>query len=221
MKRTAARSTHILFHELDTRHPAFRSWWDFREGVLTAFIETDADRAAAHARRVVRRPRPDERDGYPEARRLIIWRLLSANNREIATGGTWFDSLVAAHEHAARTIDQLPRLEEWRTRGAVLDEHSWFLSHRGRVTLFSSHWFPSWRDRERSLAGVRGTLEAAIVAVSLSEPTPSREPASFREPPLVVPRRAEPDGGPPLIGIGIRRPIKEISRRQQARGRAS
>ncbi len=109
-----------------------------------------------------------------------------------------------------RTADEA---EQWRVSDG--DERGWFLSHRGRVLALGGRWFASARDRDRSLESVGRMLRtAALGDAPVGSARPNAAAVSLRSPRFA---HHESDGQPPLIGTGIRTPIKEITRHRWTR----
>lgn len=204
-----AASPQLQFADLTAGTPEFRAWMRFRDALLAASIEPDGtDRLRVP--RSTRHSRPGA-DWQRPGTRLVIWRLVAANNREVATSGTWFPACAMAREHAERSIRQASGAERWKATSG--EAHGWFLSHRGRVLVLCGRWFGSARDRDRSLDSAVGMLQAAFLGDGLAEP------GRITAPPLRGAWGAhhEQGGEPPLIGTGIRTPIKEIARHRWSR----
>lgn len=133
--------------------------------VFTRFASSDSPRLKTwreHVARVVgtgpatvAATTPDPKDG------VMVWSLVSGNNRELARGGRTyvaFEDAVSGAEAAVANHETLDaRLISDRRRGG----YGWFLLHGPEPELVCSRWYESDRYRNQALAATRHALLSA------------------------------------------------------------
>jgi len=70
-----------------------------------------------------------------------VWRLLAANNREVARSAELFDSLAAALDAATQVQERWADLEPATFHGPATASHGWAASIDGRLALTCSRWY--------------------------------------------------------------------------------
>jgi hypothetical protein len=127
----ASRKPYILFTTITgTPHGRIALWRRYRSKILTALVELDTTgKTPPHSRRPTRRGRTHATE-LPELRTAVIWRLFSANHRELGGSATYFADFAAARNDAlhwathagtliaCRVMNDLPR--RFRTVGPLI-----------------------------------------------------------------------------------------------------
>ncbi|WP_162819144.1 DUF1508 domain-containing protein [Leifsonia aquatica] len=192
---------YIRFHAVDTASERYRVWAAFRDRIVAATVDEAVPGVAVRIRAA--------HDAVDEHGRVVIWRLMSSNHREIATSGVGFDSIDAARAQ----VENVQRRADRLTARLVVDERpdrfAWTLQNRLTAAVVAGRWYPSKRERLLSLSTTRDALIRATVADGALDARPLvvRAPRPREKRPA---DRHVPDA--PVIEAGARRPIKDIHR---------
>lgn len=82
---------------------------------------------------------------------VVVWNLVSANNRELARGLGAHETFEAARAHAAGVVDEGADLEFEMVSEGVRGVYGWFASLSGTPVMTSARWYATARDRHQSI----------------------------------------------------------------------
>lgn len=133
--------------------------------VFTRFASQSATRFARwndHLERVtgLRAPSPVAAAGTADDV-LVVWSLVSGNNRELARGWrafTRFDDAASA----ALALGEAPGGEAQLVNDARLGGYGWYIEVAGLPEVVCARWYESDRDRRTALHGVTDALRIAV-----------------------------------------------------------
>jgi hypothetical protein len=172
----ASRKPYILFTTITgTPHGRITLWRRYRSKLLTALVELDTTgKTPPHSRRPTRRGRTHATE-LPELRTAVIWRLFSANHRELGGSATYFADFTAARNDARHWATHAGTLIAYRVMNQPLDRYSWFLTFDGEPVVISHRWYPSWRDRNTAALAALKALPDVVVAEHLNDIVPGHK----------------------------------------------
>lgn len=119
--------------------------------VFVRFVTSDSPKLVpwlSHATRVlgadtgVQHPVP--------ATGVVVWQLVSANNRELARGFGAHESFEAARAHAAMVVSE-PDLELEQVSEPGRGVYGWFAAIGGVPVVTCARWYLTARDRRHSI----------------------------------------------------------------------
>jgi hypothetical protein len=96
-----------------------------------------------------------------ETASVIVWNLVSANNRELGRGAhiyQRFDDAVLGAQRAIADSDELDVVPVSGDRDGV---YGWRAAHLGTTELVCSRWYQTDRDRQHSITIALGALRGA------------------------------------------------------------
>lgn len=99
---------------------------------------------------------------------FTVWRLISANHREIARGAGMYADYAEAAAHAQRVRDAAPLLTVTFIRRAATGEYGWYASFGECPVLLAAAWHRTARDRDRSAATAVQALGGAKILATAS-----------------------------------------------------
>lgn len=166
----------IVFTEfLNQRIPALSRWREREEELMASPQELDsatalprlADRgqaansaqAARTASLMLRQTRKPP--NFNET--FTVWRLISANHRELARGAGTFPDYAQAAARAESVRDAAANLKIALVRRPRTGELAWHAALGGRPVLLAAAWHRSARDRDRSLTTALQALAGARI----------------------------------------------------------
>lgn len=100
---------------------------------------------------------------HPFNQAFTVWRLISANNREIARGAGMYADYAEAAAHAQRVRDAAPLLTVTFIRRTGRGEYGWYASFGKCPVLLAAAWHRTARDRDRSAATALQALGGAKI----------------------------------------------------------
>ena len=100
---------------------------------------------------------------HPFNQSFTVWRLISANHREIARGAGMYADYAEAAAHAQRVRDAVPFLTVTFIRRAATGEYGWYASFGTCPVLLAAAWHRTARDRDRSAATALQALGGAKI----------------------------------------------------------
>jgi hypothetical protein len=116
-----------------------------------------------------------------ESASVIVWNLVSANNRELGRGAQIFQRFDEAVLSAQRIIAQ--QLDVVPVSGDRDGVYGWRAAYEGTTELVCSRWYQTDRDRQHSIMIAMTALRAASL----------RAGARFNHPSLMAGERSEFD----------------------------
>ena len=132
--------------------------------VFVRFLTSDSPKLApwvAHARRVVE-SKPDTVATKPsEGEGVIVWQLVSANNRQLARGVDVHESFEGAHADASIAVGARSQLSIDLVSEAGRGVYGWFASLDDRPVVTCARWYFTDRDRRHS-------IELALKSISVA-----------------------------------------------------
>ena len=119
----------------------------------------------------------------PETAPVIVWNLVSANNRELGRATNIFHRFDDAVLSAERLVANSAHLDLVSVSGDRDGFYGWAASFLGTTELVCSRWYQSDRDRQHSIAIAMAALAAATL----------REGARANHPSLMAGERSAVD----------------------------
>ncbi len=104
----------------------------------------------AHSTRVIGEPADVAQDA-DSGEGLVVWQLVSANNRQLARGAEVHNTFEAAHDHAAAVVDAAARLDVSLVSEARRGVYGWFMSLDGSPSAICARWYGTDRDRRHAI----------------------------------------------------------------------
>jgi hypothetical protein len=95
---------------------------------------------------------------------VIVWNLMSANNRDLGHGAQIYPRLEEAVIDARMAIVEHSRLEVRLVRGDRHHVFGWELSVDGKVVMVCPRWYQTDRERRHSIGLVMVALPVASVS---------------------------------------------------------
>jgi hypothetical protein len=129
--------------------------------VFVRFLTGDSPKLTpwvAHVKRVVGTP-PIESARTDETRDIVVWQLVSANNRELARGAGMHSSFESARESAEEVVAAGANLSLEFVSEAGRGVYGWYAMHNGTPVMTCSRWYLTDRDR-------RNSIEIALKSIS-------------------------------------------------------
>ena len=118
-----------------------------------------------------------------ETSSIIVWNLVSANNRELGRGAHLYQRFDDAVLGAQRVIAESGELTVMSVSGDRDGVYGWSATHAGSPELVCSRWYQTDRDRQHSISIALAALRVASL----------REGARFNHPSLMAGERAASD----------------------------
>lgn len=159
--------------------PAVARWQEREEDALASLVDVDATPLAGLTGRLRTEtpklaPPLGSIAGRPVTmpqrfnQSFTVWRLISANNREMARAAGMFSDYAEAAAHAQRVKDAAAVLTVTPIRRAETRDYGWYASFGECPVLLSAVWHRSPRDRDRSALGaLQALVEAKILATAV------------------------------------------------------
>jgi len=157
------------------RVPAVARWQEREAEILDSPVEPDyaspvpdlarrgrLDASALPAPLAPMAHRPDAKP-HPFSQSFTVWRLISANNREIARGAGMYADYAEAAAHAQQVRDAAPLLTVTFLRRTGRGDYSWYASFGKCPVLLAAAWHRTARDRDRSAATALQALGGAKI----------------------------------------------------------
>lgn len=139
----------VLFEGAASRTASTRARWDAHERAVLALLQGEI----APANGVVSQP-------------WIVWRLLSANNRELGRGVGAFASPAIARAAVEHAIRQADRLESASAFAMDRGEHAWALRLDDDFVVIAPRWHRSRRaNRENLMIAIESLRHARLSSV--------------------------------------------------------
>lgn len=132
--------------------------------VFVRFLTSDSPKLVpwlAHARRVLGAG-GDADAATPEAG-LVVWQLVSANNRELARGFGAHASFEEARADAARIVAAADSLQLELVSEAGRGVYGWYASLDGAPAVTCARWYLTARDRRHSIDLAVRSIPAATL----------------------------------------------------------
>jgi len=125
----------------------------------------------AHTRRVVNAHSLDTIATKPSTG-LVVWQLVSANNRQLARGVDVVDTFEGARANASVVAGAVDRLVVESVSEAGRGVYGWFASLDGRPIITCARWYVTDRDRRHSIGLALKSLAVAELhaGARLSDP---------------------------------------------------
>ena len=112
--------------------------------------------------------RPHAPDG------IVVWNLVSANNRELARGLGTHETFEAAHAHASSVVDEAMRLDFQVVSEGARGVYGWFASLDDVPVMTSARWYATARDRHHSIQLATRSIPVATLHVGARLTHPSQ-----------------------------------------------
>ncbi|MCU1405541.1 MAG: hypothetical protein JWQ43_1844 [Glaciihabitans sp.] len=144
-----------------------RAWMGFRDMVLQS--RTSVDAATAGSRSWVRNSLPLTEPAPPEplppaSQEAGVWRLLAANNREIARGSHVYSGFDVARSHVLKLRDRAGDFSIVQVLGPQRGMRGWFVSLNGTAVLTCSRWYEAASSSADAACDAVETFRTAVVA---------------------------------------------------------
>lgn len=133
--------------------------------VFVRFLTSESPKLvpwAAHSARVLV-SKPSAVAVRPPSDGLVVWQLVSGNNRQLARGTQLHDTFEGARADASTVVESADRLTVDLVSEAGRGVYGWFLSLDDRPVATCARWYVSDRDRRHSIdLAVRSISEATL-----------------------------------------------------------
>lgn len=94
---------------------------------------------------------------------VVVWHLVSANNRTLARSAQLFSAIDDAIESAERSIISASRLQIANVRDDPRGVHGWLANDSDSMLMICARWYLSERDRKHSVDLACESLGAAVL----------------------------------------------------------
>lgn len=163
---------------INPRMPAISRWREREEELMASPQDLDfpspllglADRRQAANFTQAAAPLMLRQTGKPPNfnETFIVWRLISANHRELARGAGVFPDYAQAAARAESVRDAAANLRVTLVRRSRTGELAWHAALGGRPVVLAAAWHRSARDRDRSLATALQALGGARILATVA-----------------------------------------------------
>jgi hypothetical protein len=116
---------------------------------------------------------PDVLGGAEEGDGVVVWNLVSANNRELGRGAQLFHRFADAVIDAQSAVDTAALMEVALVSGDHDGVYGWKASLNGHAELICARWYQTGRDRQHALM----VALSALAVAALREGARSTHPA--------------------------------------------
>jgi hypothetical protein len=99
----------------------------------------------------------------PDTSPVIVWNLVSANNRELGRGARVYQRFDDAVLGAQRLVAQSAELQVTTVSGDRDGFYGWQASYEGASELVCSRWYQTERDRQHAVAIAMNALSGATL----------------------------------------------------------
>lgn len=142
--------------------------------VFVRFLTVDSPKLApwvAHTNRVIDASKLDAVATKP-SNGLVVWQLVSANNRELARGADVLETFEGARANASAVVAAAESLSVETVSESGRGVYGWFASLDGRPIVTCARWYVTDRDRRHSITlALRSIATAELHAGSrLTDP---------------------------------------------------
>jgi hypothetical protein len=94
---------------------------------------------------------------------VVVWQLVSANNRQLARGASLHGSFESAHESALAAVSAGDGLAVTLVSEAGRGVYGWYASLDGEPAMTCSRWYLTDRDRRYSIDIAMRSVASAIL----------------------------------------------------------
>jgi hypothetical protein len=108
-----------------------------------------------------------------ETASVIVWNLVSANNRELGRGAHIYQRFDDAVLGAERLIADSQELDVVIVSGGADGVYGWKAAHAGTTEMVCSRWYQTDRDRQHSIAIALVALRGATLRAGARSNHPS------------------------------------------------
>jgi hypothetical protein len=132
--------------------------------VFVRFLTVDSPKLApwvAHAGRVIGAHQGETVATKPSTG-LVVWHLVSANNRELARGADVLDTFEGARANASAVVRAADQLSVESVSEAGRGVYGWFASLDDRPIVTCARWYVTDRDRRHS-------IQLALRSIAIAE----------------------------------------------------
>jgi hypothetical protein len=118
----------------------------------------------------------------PESGSVLVWQLVSANNRQLARSADVRDTFEVATADAREVVDSRHDLAIELVSEASRGVYGWYAAIEGRPVLTCARWYLSERDRRHSIDIAMSAVEIAILqpGARLTDPALMRGERAYR-----------------------------------------
>ena len=118
----------------------------------------------------------------PESGSVLVWQLVSANNRQLARCADVRDTFEVATADAREVVDSCRDLAIELVSEASRGVYGWYAAIAGRPVMTCARWYLSERDRRHSIDIAMSAVEVATLqpGARLTTPTPGRTVRAYR-----------------------------------------